>query len=137
MATVTMFKEDLVKNLIKSLWLEPTKDLEVVCGSQDIGSKQTLQCHKPVLAMASPFLQNILQDCKFKVLLLFVSFDLIQDSIKLKIIKSQTLLFKKRLPSPNSHHHSNVKSHLDLQIITLPKSNYLQLLKILFNKIVI
>ena len=66
MTTVTMSKEDLVRDLIKGLWFEPTKDLEVVCGSEEIGSKQTLQCHKPVLAMASSFLQNVLQDCKFE-----------------------------------------------------------------------
>jgi hypothetical protein len=62
---ITMAKADLVRHLIQSLWNEPTKDLEVVCGNAKTGDKQTLLCHRPVLALASPFLKNLLQDRKF------------------------------------------------------------------------
>jgi hypothetical protein len=69
---ITMAKADLVRHLIQSLWNEPTKDLEVVCGNAKTGDKQTLLCHRPVLALASPFLKNLLQDRKLDLTLRYI-----------------------------------------------------------------
>lgn len=58
-------KEELLRKLLKELWLDAsTKDLELICVRGDTGSKQSLWCHRPILALASPFLKNLIQESK-------------------------------------------------------------------------
>ncbi len=59
-------KEDRIRSVIQSLWDDSsTKDFEIICGRE--ATKRSVFCHRPILAIASPFIRNLIKDGNFQI----------------------------------------------------------------------
>ena len=70
----TLPKEVLIRSLIKGLWSDSsTKDLEIICGGLE--PRPSVPCHRPILALASPFVKSLVQGEKPSPLRLITFFE--------------------------------------------------------------